>query len=311
MLYEYAVDPTVTGREIAELQHLFALFGLDRGRYMSLIDKESWFSEAYKASAGKGDVARKRIEVLLRRVMASKAYASGRVPDSSLDWIGNTRASHAARPFQAIVSDKTDPTVPAIIEVADVDELHPLFRCEQTRRVERTENALASALLPMALIGKRLALIDPFLDLRNIRGQDFRSVIARLLSDLAASGRANVELELHWRSHDSRPPEALVKQNARTWCAGMIPRGYRLVFYEWIERPRGEDFHDRFFLTEAGGIAAGAGFEVIGAHEKVQLSLLTPSNAQSHLDDIDLNNGAFDLAFRPVVVESDGTTSSL
>lgn len=311
MLYEYAVDPEITRREVAELKHLFSLFGLDRGRYISLFPKKQWFSEAYKAAASQEPVAKKRIEELLVRAKASKAFASGRVPDPALNWMGNTRASHVERPFQAIVSDETDPTVPAIIDFNLVDEAHALFECDQTCRVERTEKALVSALLPMALIGKRLALIDPFLDLRNPGGQDFRSLIARLLTELAAIGKANVVLELHWRSHDRRPPEAFVLANAGAWSEGLIPPGFKLMLHEWGERAGGEDFHDRFFLTDAGGISAGAGFEVVGSHEKVQLSLLAPANAQSHWNDLHPTNGAFDLVFRPVVVESDGRTYSV
>lgn len=311
MLHEYAVDPEVTRREVAEVLHLFSLFGLDRGRYISNFPKNKWFSEAYKAVAHREPVAKKRIEELLVRAKTSKVFAAGRAPDASLDWMGNVRASHAGRPFHAIVADASDPKVPAIVGFSDVDEAHALFECDQTRRVERTETALASALLPMALIGRRLALVDPFLDLRNPGGQDFRSIISRLLAELAANGRTNVVLELHWRSHDKRPPEAFVMAHAAAWSAGMVPPGFKLVLHEWVERVNGEDFHDRFFLTDAGGIAAGAGFEVVGAHEKVQLSLLAPANARSHWDDLDINSGAFDLAFRPVVVESDGTTHSL
>lgn len=311
MLYEYAVDPEVTRREVAEVRHLFALFGLDRGRYISNFPKKAWFSKAYAAASDHGPLAKKAVEELLVRAKMSKVYTSGRVPDPALDWIGNTQTSHAGRPFQAIVSDNTDPAFPEIVAFGDVDETHMRFQCERTRRIKRTEADLAGALLPMAMIGKRLALIDPFLDLRNPKGQDFRSTIGRLLAELSASGRENIELEVHWRSHPTRPPEALVLSDAPTWCAGIIPQGFKLVLHEWIERPGGEDFHDRFFLTEAGGIKAGAGFEVVGAHQRVQLSLLAALDAQSHLDDLDQNNAAFDLAFSPVVVESDGTTRSL
>lgn len=306
MLYEYAVDPEITRRDFTALQHLFGLFGLDRGRYISQLPKRDWLRMAYLATEGRPELERARIEILLKRAKASKLFAYGRCYDANLPWLPNTHAAHMVRPFQAIIASDPDPAVPAHVELDVVDEDHELLACSHTCRVPRTAANLAEKLAPLALIGKRLALIDPFLDLRNTRGQDFRAIIRELLSALAAAGREAVTLELHWRSHDSRPPEALVLKNARTWCVGIIPNGFKLELYEWVEREGGEDFHDRFFLTEAGGIMSGAGFEDAGVHEQVQLSLLSSEDAASHLADLDENKGVFDLAFRPVIVESDG-----
>ncbi|MAC89604.1 MULTISPECIES: hypothetical protein [Maricaulis] len=305
MLYEYAVDPEITRREVAELQHLFALFGLDRGRYISKFPERRWLRLAYQAVAGRPEVEKKRIEILLGRAKSDKLFFSYRNYDPNIGWSDNVVAEHTARPFQAIIAEEADPGVAAWVASENVDEGHELFACAPTCRVPRTAAAIAEKLAPIAMAGNRFVLVDPYLDLRNLKGQDHRSTIRELLGLLAANGLENVTLELHWRTHDTRPPESFVVSHASGWCKGILPAGYKLEIYEWSERQGGEDFHDRFFLTDAGGVVVGAGFEVIGAHEQVQIGLLAPADVASHLADLDPANGAFDLVFGPVIVESD------
>ena len=53
-----------------------------------------------------------------------------------------------------------------------------------------------------------------------------------------------------------------------------------MEFFAWSETPGGEDFHDRFVLTELGGIMIGAGLSADGATETATFTLLDVDHAQ-------------------------------
>ena len=48
-----------------------------------------------------------------------------------------------------------------------------------------------------------------------------------------------------------------------------------LTIYCWRQKKRGEDFHDRFLLTDKGGIGIGAGFSADGAHQTANMHLMS------------------------------------
>ena len=60
---------------------------------------------------------------------------------------------------------------------------------------------------------------------------------------------------------------------------GVLPAGFVLQLYEWDEVPGGEDWHDRLFLTDAGGLTIGAGFATGGPGEKANFMLLDDRHA--------------------------------
>src|SRR5690606_17123364 len=62
--------------------------------------------------------------------------------------------------------------------------------------------------------------------------------------------------------------------------AGLLPQGYCLELYQWSEVAGGEDLHDRFFLTDVGGIMIGAGLSAGGPTETATFTLLDVDHAQ-------------------------------
>ena len=88
-------------------------------------------------------------------------------------------------------------------------------------------------------------------------------------------------IRIHFRTHESRPPDNILLKDAPGQTKGVIPAGFVLQLYEWAEIPGGEDFHDRFFLTEAGGMMIGAGLSAAGSNETAVFTLLDDGHARA------------------------------
>ncbi|MBG6166909.1 hypothetical protein IWQ54_006611 [Labrenzia sp. EL_195] len=134
-------------------------------------------------------------------------------------------------------------------------------------------------LTALAAAAEEIDLVDPFFDLRAVNG-DYLGPLAELLARLAAMPVPSKTIRVHFRTHDTRPPSDILSRDSAALTRGIIPDGYTLELCEWQEIPSGEDLHDRFFLTDIGGLMVGAGFSATGNAETAAFSLLDYSHVQ-------------------------------
>jgi hypothetical protein len=77
--------------------------------------------------------------------------------------------------------------------------------------------------------------------------------------------------------------------------------------YALLYRLRGADFHARYLLTDVGGMSVDAGFSAEGAHQKVQLGLLSLDFAQKKLSAFARNSVVYELVGPVLEIRSDGS----
>lgn len=310
MLYEYAVEPEAIARDWTTFRNLIDKFGFDRGRAISRFPKR-WEAEVieHSKSAGMPDVQQKRVVELLKQAKDRALLKSGRDYNPDVDWLPNAIASHGTRPFQAIISKIAETTCDRVVQVDDVEDGHALIAQPVSIAAARTVEGLSAALLPMLMQAREMAIVDPYFDIRNPGGQDFRGPIQKLLADLHAAGKRGVVLKIHFRTHDTRPPENIVRQQAGQWLAGVIPDGFSIELHEWQERPNAEVLHDRFLLCDCGGLQLGHGFQAVGGHQTVNITRLDFKHSRGISASFDRSTGHFDLVYPVVTVNCDGRTS--
>ena len=123
--------------------------------------------------------------------------------------------------------------------------------------VIRTADEIAGALYTITAVSKEVDIVDPFFDLRLTEG-NYLAPLACLLARLAGGFGSSKAIRIHFRDHNSRPPPALLARDGAAQVKGLLPPGYCLELYAWSQIRGGEDFHDRFVLTDLGGIMIGA-----------------------------------------------------
>jgi hypothetical protein len=276
-------------------------FGFDRGRLISQFPK-TWLRMVYDASAHLQPIERARITEILNRSKAN-IVKFGRQYDANLDWLGNAIGEHAREPFHAIIAEENSHSLPFVIRAEDVDEGHPLMVAPHNWEVPRVGASLARAMSPLLRTAQIIRFVDRFFKFDDARYQD---TLREALSVISARGLREVRCELHFADHPKCPPIREIEIRVGQWLKDVIPAGMSVILFDWKEKSGGEDFHDRFLLTDKGGMTIGAGFSAEGAHQSAQVGLLDANVWSAKFRALDRSATVYELADLVVAVHSDG-----
>ena len=311
MLKEYAVEPAAIGSSWEAFRYLVGLLTFEQGRRISRFPK-TWEREVIAIAKAAGVAPVKLLSIVER---LKSAGTSGSIVDLNRrydpalgDWLTNALAEHRRAPFHAIIALANVANDNSIIVVDDASDDHQLLRSAHAWEVPRTGAAIAAAVVPLLQTAREILIIDPFLDWRDVPpASRYRETLRAILQALHGFGARNVAVQLHFRTHDARPPANLVVANARRLLNGLLPQTFSLELYEWAERANGEDFHDRHIICDCGGLTIGAGFEAVGGHQNAEVSLKPFDMTRTLKARFTVGTAAFDLVGKVVVVAADGT----
>ena len=307
MLSEYAVEPAAIGADWRTFKDLIDRFGADKGRLISRLPTK-WEKKVIQAAkeAGVPDV---RMSSIVERLRDSKhkVVDFSRAYDCEADWINNALREHAARPFKAIICDAGKVTCPEAMQPDDCSDGHALFRAVTSCNVTRTAEELSGALHMIAGVSKEVDIVDPYFDLRPREG-NFLDPLVALLARLADGPWLPKAIRIHFRDHESRPPPELLARDGSAQLKGLLPPGYCIEFYAWSQIRGGEDFHDRFVLTDLGGIMIGAGLSADGPTESAAFTLLNFEHAQGIRSRFAAGSTAYARGGLAVRIRDDGST---
>ncbi|HRW59669.1 MAG TPA: hypothetical protein P5340_03350 [Defluviicoccus sp.] len=258
MLYEYAVEPAAIAESWGTFRYLIEKFGFEQGRLIAQFPK-NWKKMVYEAAGHLPDGEnKKRIEVRLQQLSDGVFLRSGRPYRPERDWIGNAVAEHQRQPFRAVIAADNRPDGDGILHCSDVAHDHPLMVAAPDDRVPRTAEELGRAAAMLLGCSREIILVDRYFDPSATR---FRNVLREFLRLAAAGGRQVSRCEYHFVDGQGNPACDAFKRECSTWLRNVIPPGWTVTFFRWREKPRGEDFHARYVLTDIGGLDINAGLD--------------------------------------------------
>lgn len=306
MHHEYAVEPAAIGSSWEIFRYVYEQFGFEQGRLISRFPKK-WERLVIEAAldAGIGDLARTKLVEKLKQGKRTTLIRTGRVYDPTLgNWTENALASHATRPFRAIVTNADRPEE-GIISLDQLDAAHSLMLAPRSCNIPRSAADLASACHLLLLAARQIDLVDPYFHL-GIGGEDYSSPLEEMMGTLRAAGKENVCVRIHYTTHGRHPGQSAIRQDTQRWVRVNIPTGYELHLYAWEQRTDGEDLHDRFLLCDCGGMMVGAGFGASGPNESAIFTLLDDSHVQKLRERFAASATTYMQAGRGVRVKSNG-----
>lgn len=189
----------------------------------------------------------------------------------------------------------------------DCSDATPLMSAPVSLDIKRISTDIAAPLTMLAAAAKEIDLVDPFFDLRGKSG-DYKGPLVATLAGLAALSVFPKAFRIHFRTHDSRPPTDHLARESADLLSGAIPPGFTIELCEWEQIPGGEDLHDRFFLTDVGGVIIGAGFAATGDAETVTFSLLDIEHTQRLRSRFAAGSTVYRQIGQTVRINSDGKT---
>jgi hypothetical protein len=264
MFREYAIEPAVISNW-ERARYFLDAFGPWKGRFLAELPK-SWIGEVYKRLQCP-PVEKKRIEERLIRL--DKRIFSARSPanyDRQKAWLDNALAEHARAPFHGIVANETGDH-PHVIAAAAVDELDPRWAMDTGAFVSRNATAIVAAVDLLVACSKALIWIDPYF---RASTKARRIVFTDVCRRLPIGTRVSVHLG---------EPEGLSFEDYRAALtadlAPHLPDCMEVSVRCWSQRTSGERLHNRYLVTDIGGIKFGDSIsQGANASEEDHLSLL-------------------------------------
>jgi hypothetical protein len=275
VIYEFAVDPAVvaTWHERERFRFFKGKFGLGCPRVLSMFPDPGWarrvlssFDEVFAGNPSDRQDARKRLEALLVQLDV-EASRRRRSVASDRPWLPDAEVEHVQRPFHRLLSTNNPRNNADVLLADDVDEETPGWHM-----VRRTPDAIAAALAPMLRFAREVKLVDPYFDAS--KEDRWVRTLVRVLEVAHDQRRAGegVSVELHTSVERARDEEALsdieaerVASNIIQTCKARLPRrlpaGTAVTVVVWSEKDGGEQFHNRYVLTNAGGVLLGTGLD--------------------------------------------------
>ena len=300
MIHAFALEPELvaTWGNRDEFRFIHDKFGLGTPRVLlELPAFNKWKRAVYRAAT---DLALsqedlKRIEELFRLFSEHRHRRPETVFDGLVTWLENAESEYARRPFAGIVASENPRAHQAVLVPDQLGTNSSCWVCPTGASPARTPEALALALSPMLASCRELHLVDPHFGPENAR---HRRVVEALLGVLIASG---IRLDVV-RIHCSVKPTLAFFDEEAAKMAARLPRGVSVEFVRWKAKAGGEKLHNRYVLTDIGGVSLGVGLDAGAPGETDDLLLLPRAQYELRWAQYVGKNGAFECVDQPAKI---------
>jgi hypothetical protein len=291
MIYEYALDPKlVVEWAISRKGAYVGQFGLDHRRLVSDFPQD-WEGQVSGALYERFDFDDTSLEFqntapmvnayvqILSDVMVKRKAT---IPDGQ-SWIDAAIVEHAKQPFQGIMIANRAAHEPECVITPDAieDLRNTHWYIPTIKLTKKNAEGIANALQPMLSRASTIVLVDPYFKADQPR---YISTFFALIN-CAMAGRdltkGNLSVTLMTgveQSHNPRDGEFTEQQKQRVandlcvkaqeHISKLLPLGLVLNFYCLQNPIKGDPLHNRFVLTDIGGVIVPYGLDEYKPGEK-------------------------------------------
>lgn len=290
MFYEYALDPAAL-TSWDRTRFFLDAFGPWKGRFLAKYPK-AWKRMVYEG-LNCPDMEKARIIERLKN-LDERAFGPRKdAPyDPARDWLTNAELEHARQPFHAIISARSAAD-PHVIDAADADDRHERWRVQSGQMVSRDPASLVRSLVLLLRASRRLVLVDPY-----FRADQRRKVEPIVALCLAIADSTSVEIHFT----DPGVDHSVLMAAAAHALPRALPFGRQVTLRCWRQRFGGRRLHNRYLLSDVGGVQFGDGIETgSGGADQDHLSILDEPSWAGLWSDYVGATPAFDIAGPPQV----------
>ncbi|MHC1698747.1 MAG: hypothetical protein AB9919_11945 [Geobacteraceae bacterium] len=302
MIFGYALEPELvaTWGNKADYRYFYDKFGLGQQRLMVEFPKlKNWRRQVLKSAIGVGDEELQKITamigILTDRVIACCPTAEY---DGTQSWLENAEIEHSNCPFQAILAHSNPRRLPCIITPDSVgtpgdsrwdvaDHLPP----------DRTIISMQQHLQALLSNCTEIVFIDPHFGPENPR---HRRPLQAYLRGLFINRRAPLSRVVVKTGTKAAFP--FFESTCTQEMPRIIPNGLEVVFYRLKQRDNSEKLHNRYILTDIGGVNFGVGLDEGSENETEDVGLLTRKQYELRWEQYAGSRLVFDVVDRPIVV---------
>lgn len=277
MLREFAVEPALLGRDWETFRYLHEKFGISKARVIAKFPKK-WCRLVYEEASDFPDARKKQVEEWLHSGENTFLIPSGRTYGEKDDWLQNAVDAHNSKPFNSILARDNPCGCPAVLKWSDdVTEDHKLLKSDSVFRMPKTIEEFLETCYLLLQHSHEIIFVDPYLKDGN---GSFEVLKSLLYSSQSIENKKNIRY-LTIESPNGETLEYRVNELNKK-LPKLIPTGMSIKIILLNEENCGRAMHNRYILTERGGIIfpwgldldkGGASDEVIYLNETVHCEL--------------------------------------
>lgn len=318
MIFEYALDPKLvcTWTDRATCSFFKGQFGIEHGRLVSRYPKrwKKFVWNAYqksKKSRPQTDKERAQIqreesnltellqrigEIMIRRHMSDW--------DKNNSWLNNALSEYEHFPFHAIITQSNPNNMSFILTQNDLyEEKCSLWETNRGITIKRKAKDMAKIVSPMLRNCQVAIFIDPYF---RANKRKWQRTLKEFFNELSTkhSKPSLLRIEVHASSEVNKDLSPAWFQNeCMKYMANCIPKGLNVLFKRWKQKPDGEKLHNRYILTDIGGVSFSIGLDEGDEGETDDVKLLDIEPYKLRWSQYASSIPAFDLAEEPFKIE--------
>ena len=297
MVYEYAIDPKIVAlwaKDRRDYIYYYEKFGIGQPRLMAEFPKlKNWRKQFRKAADAAKDGELQRLTALFNRLKETMIYRQGIAYDGTQSWLENAVCENTRYPFQAILALENPHCHIKVIPNESIDS-HKKWDVNDSATPLR--NAAAMAIPISALLRNSLTIIfvDPYFDPRKHR---WREPLKVFLEHSIKNPRLKDKerIEVHTSTRILWEGEKTFEEVCRKKLPDCIPQNMKVKVKRWKQKDCGEKFHNRYILTDLGGVMFGTGLDTGEGSETDDVNLMKRATYELRWSQYADDSPAFDL----------------
>jgi hypothetical protein len=263
MLHEFAVEPSLLNNW-ARFRYVTEKFDFHQGRLISRYPRK-WVRMVYESLEGVSEIDRKKIEIKLQGIDA-KMISRKNDWDVDLNWLQNAEQEHGKQAFHAILSAENPRNHCHVLREQDLDESVPLWNIPDQRTIQRNATEMANTLEPIFRIAKKLVFVDPYFDSAK------KTAVNALKAYLHHCKTLPDYPEIIFFTKDNG--NCNFQQECEQKLANLIPIGKKITLAYCAAQSGSDGLHNRYVLTDRGGVSLGWGLDEGSAGQTDDVGLL-------------------------------------
>lgn len=276
MYFEYALEPNLIAA-FCDRGHgklLLQYFGIKHQRIVSRYPDhwEKLSLQAFQELIPSPSLLQKQRFTELMSQLLKRCAKRKSTYEPKAQWLASACREHGNKPFHAILATSNPENHPVVKIICNQDALsETLDEHDSHVKVRRTPGEMAKTIEPLLQMARHIIFVDPYFKATDPRfSEPFKAFMAIVAS---RTDKHLVAVELHTgverEFKDRNPRDAMLeKKYAEEIIAGfqkvkrhILPDGIALRIVVWKERDKGDSLHNRYILTELGGVMVGFGLD--------------------------------------------------
>jgi hypothetical protein len=300
MIAEYTLEPEMvaTLRERRNYKFFLDAFSPGSGRVVTFYPVKTWLKRIRESFTGDDNEEMLLTELLqrLKEVMVKRKDIRW---DGEKTWMDNVLLEYERHPFHAILAKNNHLKRPEIIEENMLYNEHcPVWDNPHSVTVARDAKSIAKAVREMLTLCRWAKFIDPYIGTGRNSYRDSLVEFFSILFDNRPVGLLE-RVELHTTDDDKWPSPTKLQD----LYGKIIPVGSHVMLYQWEQRAGGPALHNRYILTDLGGVEFSHGLDTGSVGETDDITRLTQEQYNRYHNQYNPETHDFDPVGNPIKIK--------